>query len=94
MAQFVGEVLQRVRGELVLVEQYVVVRGTGGAQNAGMTLEIEIKLERVNNSLVDYSSRLAVSCPVAVAWVNREETNVMAFLDDDKGDLGVVSLLQ
>lgn len=72
----------------------MVVRGTGGAQDTGMTLEIEIKFEGVNNPLVNYSSWLAVSCPVAVAGMNREEASVMAFLDNDKGDLGVVSLLQ
>lgn len=72
----------------------MVVRGTGGAQDTGMTLEIEIKLEGVDYTLIDYSSRLAVSCPVAVAGMNRKEASVMAFLDDDNGDLGVVSLLQ
>ena len=93
MAQFVGQVLQCVRGEIVLVEQNVVVRGTGGAHDTGMTLKIKIKLEGMDNPFVNHSSRLAVSCPVAVTGMNREEASVMAFLNDDNGDLGVVSLL-
>eukprot|EP00976_Prorocentrum_cordatum_P065308 1177855-Prorocentrum_minimum.AAC.4 len=54
VAEAVGEQLQRVGGEAVLVEEYAVVRGLVGALEAGVAVEVEVKVGAVTDAAVHH----------------------------------------
>lgn len=55
-----------------------------------MTLDVEVELNRVHNRSVDNSARSTVAAPVGVLLAHGEEASVVALLDSDVGERGLV----
>lgn len=90
MAQVVGQGLELVGRELVVVLQDLVVGRARGAKEARVALDVEIKLERVDNRRVNTSARVAVAAAIGGRGAHREEAGVVALLNNDKGDVRLI----
>lgn len=55
-----------------------------------MALDVEIKLERVDNRRVHTGARVAVAAAIGSRGAHGEESGMVALLDDDKGDVRLV----
>ena len=95
VAHLIGELLQLVGAEVVVVPEHMVVGRTGGALNTGVTAQVEVELGRVGDPHVHGGARGDVEgLPDLVLLVHGEETGVVAFLHGDEGDSGLVAALQ
>lgn len=90
VAQVVGQTLELVRRELVVVLQDLVVGRARGSEEARVALDVEIELERVDNRRVHTGARVAVATSVGSCGAHREEAGVVALLDHDKSDVWLV----
>lgn len=89
MTQLVGQVLQIVWGEVVIIQEDIVMGRARSPQGSCMRLEIEIEFERMNNDRVDDRPWLTVA-KIIFASAEWEEPGVVTLLDNDKGDRGSV----
>mmetsp|Transcript_21083 Transcript_21083/g.56251 ORF Transcript_21083/g.56251 Transcript_21083/m.56251 type:complete len:223 (-) Transcript_21083:651-1319(-) len=71
-AQAVGQGLELVGGELVIVEQDLVVSGAGGALEASLADEEEVELLRVADGGVHHGAGRDIAGPVRVFGVRRK----------------------
>lgn len=94
VAEVVGQALQIVRGEIIVILQDLVVGRPRSAQEARMALDIKVELKGVDDHGVDASARLAVAAAIGALGVHGEEPGMVALLDDHIGDFWVVVGLQ
>ena len=90
VAQVVGQGLELVSCELVVVLQDLVVGRARGAKETRVALDVEIKLERVDNRRVDTGARVAVATAIGSCGAQGKEAGVVSLLDNDKGDVRLV----
>ena len=98
VAHVVREVLEGVGGILEggldlgatedLVEDGVVVGGTGGALDGGVGLEEEVPVAGFGDAAVDDGAVLRVRGPVGVFLLDGVEARVVPLADDDDGHAG------
>lgn len=89
VAQVIGQGLQLVCRELVVVLQHMVQDRARSAKETRVALDEEVELDRVHNRNVDNRTRSTIAAPVGILLAHGEEASVMALLDDDVCDAGV-----
>lgn len=95
MAQLVREDLQLIRGEPVVIPEYVVMGWPARTLNACMTAQVEVELKGVGDICIHCCSCWDVpALPNPLVLVCTEETGVMPFLDNDVGDARLIILFQ
>lgn len=90
VAQLVAQILKFVRGELVVIIQHVVMSRARGTEKSGVTLEVKVKLDWMNDLQINHGPGHAVANAITLLASHREEARVMTLLNDDQGDHGVV----
>jgi len=83
VAQGEGEVLEVVRGEIVLIDEARVVRRATGAKKPAVALQEEVKLHWVRYVPIDDQPSGGVTAPIGVFCVRREEPVMMALANHD-----------
>ena len=75
VAEIIGQHLQVVSSEIVVVPQHLVVARPAGALDTLVTKQVEVTLGGVIDSLIHYSTRkgIAVSILVTVGWEEPED---------------------
>lgn len=95
MAQLVGEDLQLICSEPVVIPEHVVMGGPARTLNACMTAQVKVELERVGDVCIHCCSCWDIpALPNPLILVCAEETSVMPFLDNDISDARLVILFQ
>jgi len=86
MAEGERERLKAIGGEVVLVEEDCVMRRSTCTKLPGMTVEIIIEVDWVDDARVDNRAHRAVPASVRVDQGGREEDDLVAPADDDQRD--------
>ena len=95
VTQLIGERLQFVGREMIVVPQYVIVRGTRGALDARVTAQVEVKLGGMSDARVHRGARRYVAAAAALLFaVGTEETRVVSLLHGDERDARLIAGLQ
>ena len=95
VAQLIGERLELVGREVVVVPEDVVVRGPAGALDAGVAAQVEVELGGMSDAGVDGGAGRYVAAAAALLLaVGAEEARVVALLHGDEGDARLVAGLQ
>jgi len=94
VAELVGELLKLISVKRIVVPEDVVVAGPGGALDALVRTEVEVKLCWMSDGHVHSgSSRDVARLPRLFPLVSAEQSCVMSLLHHDKGDSwAIVSL--
>jgi len=87
MAQIVGDRLQFVLRELVVVSQNVVVSWTAGTLNTVMAAQEEIELARMRDDRIDHCAwRNVLAFTALIRLIAAEKSSMMTFLKNDESD--------
>jgi hypothetical protein len=78
--------LEGIRGKLIGVVKDVVMGRTRGSLQTSVRIQEEVELRRMGNVAVHNTARADVATAVLLAWVVGKESNMMALLNNDKGD--------
>jgi len=62
---------------------------SAGTENTSVTLQIKVELDGMNNVAVDDCASWAISTPISLIFIAREEANVVMFGNNDERDVGV-----
>ena len=76
--------------EPILVVQYAIVGRSRSSEETAMALQVEIEFGRVNYVAIHNGTGRTVPTSICV-FGRREEANVVAFPNDDNGNLGSYS---
>jgi len=95
VTQLVGQTLQLVRCEVVVIPQHVVVRRPASPLYAGVRTQVEVELGRMCDASIDRgASRNVARLADLLFLVGAEESGVVALLYHDEGDARFVLALQ
>lgn len=93
VAEVIGEGLQLVGLELVVIVDNVVVGGTAGSLDTFVGTKEEVKLARMADGCVDDCTSRDVAGTVSVLRLNHKKASVVTLLDKDEGNCwGIVGI--
>ena len=95
VTQLIGQRLQLVRREVIVVPQYVIMRWATRALDAGVRAQVEVELGGMSDARVHGGARRDVARAAALFFaVRAEETCVVTLLHGHKCDARLVARLQ
>ncbi len=94
VTQLIGQRLEFIGREVIIIPQDVVVRGTRGALNTGVTAQVKVELGRVSDARVDRGAWRDVAAATALLFtVRAEQTRVVTLLYGHECDAWLVAVL-
>jgi hypothetical protein len=94
MTEIITQSLDIIHREFILVNQDGVMSWTRSALQPRMRKQEEIVELRMDNVVIDDGAGGTIPCAVGIATFSGEETCVVTFCNDDKGDVGTVPFFE